>query len=259
MTSRRFTASLSLLFVWQLAAQPPTGMVFIPGGEYTRGRMYKLPDDGLKWFPELLKDDQPARKLKISPFYLDAKESTIQQYAEFVSETKHRAPYNWPAGKADPKKLDHPVTAISWDDASEYCKWAGKRLPTEAEWEKAARGLIEGAQYPWGDRQPTNKDARFDTVEGPGPVGKFAPNGFDLYDIAGNVWEWTGDWYARDYYGAAPEQDPKGPAAGQYKVLRGGSWADVSKYLRVAHRTWARPAERGPNIGVRCAADFPRR
>lgn len=259
MTLRLSTASLPLLFALQLAAQPPQGMVFIPGGEYTRGRTYKLPDDGAKWFPELLKDDGPAKMLKISPFYLDEKEATIAQYADFVTRTKHRPPYNWPGGKPDPTKLTFPVAAISWDDAAAYCKWIGKRLPTEAEWERAARGAIEDAEYPWGNRKPTNKDARFDTVEGPGPVATFAPNGFGLYDIAGNVWEWTSDWYAKDYYAISPADDPKGPDSGQYKVLRGGSWADVSKYLRVANRTWARPAERGPNIGVRCAADFPRR
>jgi formylglycine-generating enzyme required for sulfatase activity len=234
-------------------------MVFIPGGEFERGRSYKLPDDGLKWFPDLLKDDQPARTVKLSPFYLDAKETTIGEYAQFVVKRNHRAPYNWPAGKPEPSKLNLPVTGVSWDDAAAYCQSLGKRLPTEAEWERAARGLIQGAPYPWGDRPPTKKDARYDTVEGPAPVGQFPPNGFGLYDIVGNVWEWTNDWYARDYYANSPTEDPKGPAEGQYKVLRGGSWADVAKYLRVAYRSWARPAERSPNIGVRCAANFPRR
>jgi formylglycine-generating enzyme required for sulfatase activity len=255
MTLRRFTANL-LLGAAIAAAQPPPGMVFIPGGDFRRGRTHKLPDDGLKWWPELLTDDRPVRKITIGPFYLDKHETTTAEYAKFVKATRRKPPYNW--GRSEPPAGNeaHPVSGVSWYDAEAYCKWAGKRLPTEAEWERAARGLAEGAKYPWGERNPTKKDARYDTVEGPGPVGQFPPNSFGLYDIAGNVWEWCSDWYAREYYASAPDNNPEGPAEGQYKVIRGGSWADVAKYLTSAYRSWARPAEETPTIGVRCAASF---
>lgn len=231
-------------------------MVFIPGGEFLRGRSNPLPDDDLKWFPELLKDDRPVRKIHVDPFYLDAREVTNDQYAAFVKATRHRAPYNWPGGKLPQGGGQLPVVDVDWNDATAYCKWAGKRLPAEAEWERACRGIAEGATYPWGARAPTRKDARYDTLDGPGPVGQFPPNHFGLYDMAGNAWEWTSDWYEKDYYAVAPERNPAGPASGLYRVLRGGSWADVTKFLTCAHRSWARPLERSPNIGFRCAASF---
>ena len=233
------------------AAEP--GMVFIPGGEYLRGRSHKLPDDGLKWFPTVLKDDRPVRKIKVDPFYLDTNEVTNEDYAKFVDATGHRAPYNWPKGKvADDKKL-LPVVDVSWDDAMAYAKWARKRLPTEAEWERACRGLAEGATYPWGNAKPTKADARFNAVDGPAPVGKCKANYFGLHDMVGNAWEWCADWYEKDYYERAPAANPAGPEKGMYRVIRGGSWADVEKYLTCAHRSWVRPSERSPNIGFRCA------
>jgi sulfatase modifying factor 1 len=233
-------------------------MVFIPGGEFVRGRTHALPDDGLKWFPELLKDDQPAKPITIDPFYLDVHEVTNSEYARFVTATKHRPPYNWPEGKVAPGNENFPVSAVSWDDAMAYAKWAGKRLPTEAEWERACRGLTDKQKYSWGDAKPTAKLAHFGSVDGPQDVGKCAANGFGLYDMAGNVWEWMADWYDQHYYDTAPDKNPTGPPTGMYRVLRGGSWADVAKYLTCSYRSWARPAERSPNIGFRCAKSFHR-
>jgi formylglycine-generating enzyme required for sulfatase activity len=237
-----------------LAAEP--GMVFIPAGEFLRGRSHALPDDDQKWFPTLLKDDRPVRKLFINAFYLDEYEVTNDQYAAFVKASKHRTPYNWPRRQLPKDKGRLPVVDVSWDDAADYCRWAGKRLPTEAEWERACRGLVEGAIYPWGNGAPAKGDTRFDRLDGPGEVRRAKPNYFGLFDMAGNVWEWCADWYAIDYYQTAPERNPPGPQNGLYRVLRGGSWADEPKYLTCAYRSWARPAERSPNIGFRCAKGF---
>ncbi len=231
-------------------------LVFIPGGEFQRGRSHSLPDDGLKWWPVLLEDERPVRKITVDPFYLDSHETTNEEYAVFVKAAKHRVPYNWVKGEVPKGKEKLPVAAVDWNDACAYCKWAGKRLPTEAEWERAARGISEGKTYPWGDHDPTKKDACYDTLKGPCEVGKFAPNYFGLYDIAGNVWEWTSDYYEREWYARSPSKNPMGPETGQYRVIRGGSWADVVKYLTCSYRSWARPLERSPNIGIRCAKSF---
>jgi formylglycine-generating enzyme required for sulfatase activity len=261
MRSRRFTASqvsqafLPVFLLFPLAAAEP-GMVFIPGGEYLRGRSHALPDDGLKWFPTVMKDDRPVKKIRLTPFYLDQYEVTNEQYAAFVKATSHRPPYHWPEGRVPDGKARFPVVNVSWDDAAAYAKWAGKRLPTEAEFEHACRGPAEGATYPWGEHKPTKEDARFNGIDGPQDVGKCRANYFGLYDIVGNAWEWTADWYEKDYYQRSPDADPKGPESGRYRVIRGGSWADVAKYLTCAYRSWARPAERSPNIGFRCAKEL---
>ncbi len=231
-------------------------MVFIPGGDYLRGRSHALPDDGLKWDPVLLQDERPVKRIKVAPFYLDAREVTNKQYAAFVQAKKHRAPYNWPKGAMPAGKESFPVAAVDWHDALAYCGWAGKRLPAEAEWERAARGVAEGQKYPWGEHQPTKKDACFDTLGGPCEVGNFPANYFGLFDMAGNVWEWTADWYSREYYQSAPASNPSGPEKGQYRVIRGGGWSDIAKYLTNSYRSWARPLERSPNIGIRCAKNF---
>ena len=239
------------------AAEP--GMVFIPAAEFRRGRSHALPDDDLKWYPVLMRDDRPVKPVWLDAFYLDEHEVTNEQYAVFVKATRHRAPVHWPQGKLPAGKEKLPVVNVSWDDAVAYTKWAGKRLPTEAEWERACRGVTEGKKYPWGDQNPNAKLARFNVIDGPGEVCKFPPNYFGLYDMAGNVWEWVSDWYEKDYYQRAPARNPQGPEKGMYRVLRGGSWADVTKYLTCANRSWARPAERSPNIGFRCAKNFGRR
>jgi formylglycine-generating enzyme required for sulfatase activity len=233
-------------------------MTFIPGGDFQRGRTHPLPDDDLKWYPEVMKDDRPVRPVHVDPFYMDTHEVTNAQYARFVKATRHRAPYHWPDGRVPDGKDDFPVVNVSWEDAAAYAKWAGKRLPTEAEWERACRGLAEGAKFWWGEAKASKEVARFGTVDGPQAVGKCKANAFGLYDMAGNVWEWTADWYDRGYYAKAPARNPAGPATGRYRVIRGGSWSDVEKYLTCAYRSWARPAERSPNIGFRCVKPVAR-
>ena len=244
-----FCFQLSILTV--LAGE--AGMISIPGGSFLRGRSQALPDDGVKWFPTLLKDDRPVRRIVIDPFYMDKHEVTNRQFGEFISATGRPAPYYWSDGKPPEGRQSHPVVNINWEEAAAYCEWAGRRLPTEAEWERASRGLREGATYPWGEDEPNKQLARFDGIDGAGTVCQFRKNDFGLCDMAGNVWEWCADWYEKDYYPQAPEKNPPGPPQGTYRVLRGGSWADAAKYLTCAHRSFARPDERSPNIGFRCA------
>ena len=228
-------------------------MTTIPAGPFERGRTHALPDDGLKWYPELLKDDRPVRTIAVDAFDLDVHEVTIREYAEMVFAGKAKAPYYWPGGKPQPGRENDPVANVTWEEAAAYCAWRGKRLPTEAEWEKACRGGAERRKHPWGDEPAGPGRARFDVLAGPARICSFEKNGYGLCDMAGNLWEWTADWYGKDYYAEAPESNPEGPSTGEYRVLRGGSWADEAKFLTCAHRSYARPGERSPNIGFRCA------
>jgi len=239
-----------------LLAGAEAGMVFFPAGEFLRGRSYDDPETKVAWYPNPLRDDLPVKPIHIDPFYMDEHEVTIGEYAQFVKATKHRAPPVWREGRAPSGKEHFPVADVSWEDARNYCAWKGKRLPMEAEWERACRGLTEKAKYPWGDGAPTKASVRFDGLEGPLAVCSLPKTRMGLCDIAGNLWEWTADWYGKDYYSEAPGRNPPGPASGIYRVLRGGSWFDKQDFLTCSHRSWARPGERSPNIGFRCAKSF---
>lgn len=169
---------------------------------------------------------------------------------------------------------DHPVTQVSWNDAAAYARWAGKRLPTEAEWEYAARGGIQEARYAWGDELTPggehrcniwqgdfpNRDNGEDGYRGPSPVGAFPPNGFGLFDTAGNVWEWCADWFSPDWHRPEREEtriDPRGPSSGFARSMRGGSFLCHRSYChryRVAARTSNPPDSAAANLGFRCAA-----
>lgn len=254
MSFRRFTASLAFALT-ALAAEP--GMIFIPGGEYLRGRSHQDKNAETQWFPNILKDDQPVRRIHVDAFLLDEHEVTNADYARFVQAAKRKPPLHWPGGRPPAAGARWPVTNVSWDDANAYAKWIGKRLPTEAEWERACRGQSDGARFHTNAPDLKKDEARFDRQDGPGSVCELKRNEFGLCDIAGNVWEWTADWYEQRYYESSPARNPLGPAAGQYRVIRGGSWADVAGYLSCAYRGWVRPSERSPNIGFRCAKSLP--
>ncbi len=151
-----------------LAAEP--GMVFIPGGAFSCGRSYDWPDTRLPWYRNPLKDDTPVRKIYIDPFYMDEAEVTNERYAAFVKATRHKPPYEWFKGEIPRGKQRHPVVNVSWDDAAAFCAWDGKRLPTEAEWERACRGVAEGRMYPWGNTNPTADQAVFNSDSGTAAV-----------------------------------------------------------------------------------------
>lgn len=251
-------AALALTAVASLAAQPQ-GMVRIPAGSFEMGRSHELPDDGLKWFPHLLRDDRPVHTVTLVAFDMDVHEVTNREYADFLAADSGPidAPYYWIDGNPPEGRAEDPVANLTWEEADAYCRWRGKRLPTEAEWEKACRGGAAAKKYPWGDDDADETKAHFDSVKGPTAVCRFDKNGYGLCDMAGNVWEWTADIYSRDFYRDSPLESPAGASEGRYRVMRGGSWADVPKFLTCAHRSFARPAERSPNLGFRCvrAAD----
>lgn len=240
------------------ASQPvPEGMVEIPAGEFSMGRSKLNSDDESGMRPRILLDDIPAHRVRLDAFWMDATEVTHRAYAEFVTEAGRRAPYHWPEGKMPGALADVPIYNADWDDARAFCAWKGRRLPTEAEWERAARGGLEEASYPWGEDKPDRKHARFGTPLGPGAVGRHPPNAFGLHDMAGNVAEWCHDWFERTYYESSPAANPQGPAEGMYRIVRGGAWSNGPNRLTVFFRNWVRPSQRTPNLGFRCAQDIP--
>jgi formylglycine-generating enzyme required for sulfatase activity len=243
---------LASCFLLAALAAHASDMVTIPAGEFTMGRMKMTPDDKTNMRPHVLLDDTPARKVKMPSFRMDTHEATNAEYAAFAQATKRRVPHHWIGGTIPEGKEKHPVYNVSWDDAKAYCESHGKRLPTEAEWERAARGGLESQDFPNGDKI-TAKDARHNVGDGPTNVGSFAANGFGLFDMAGNVAEWTADWFALDYYKRGENENPQGPKEGLYRVVRGGAWSDPPKRITVFFRNWVRANQRTPNIGIRCA------
>jgi formylglycine-generating enzyme len=242
---------LVILFAGLLAAQD-SAMVKIPAGTFTMGRTKLTSDDQTNMRPHVLLDDRPPHQVTISAFQLDSHEVTNEQYQSYIDKTNHPAPYHWIDRHYAEHAADLPIYNVSWDDANGYCQWTGGRLPTEAEWEYAARGGKAEMDYPWGN-QVNAKLARFNETSGPGPVAKFPPNAFGVFDMAGNVSEWTADWFDGSYYANSPAVDPKGPLTGEYKVIRGGAWSDSARRITVFFRNWVRPNQRTPNIGFRCA------
>jgi formylglycine-generating enzyme required for sulfatase activity len=238
-------------------ANVPPGMVLVPAGEFTMGRTRSTPDDETGMRPLALRDDRPAHPVELDAFHIDAKEVTHAAYAEFVTATGRPAPRHWLGGKIPPDMSEVPIYNVDLNDANAYCGWAGKRLPFEAEWEKAARGGQDGLDFPWGDDKPSEALARFNTPLGPTATGKRKPNPYGIYDMAGSVAEWCGDWFERTYYETSPRKNPTGPESGLYKVIRGGAWSDGPNRITVFFRNWVRPNQKTPNIGFRCVSNAP--
>ena len=215
--------------------------VTVPAGEFTMGSN----DSG---------DEQPIHQVYLSEYQIARHPVTNAQYELFVKANSYAAPKHWKNKKIPPGKENHPVVNVSWKDAQTFCAWAGVRLPTEAEWEKAARGT-DGRKYPWGNEPPTEELCNFNSNVGDTtPIGSY-PKGASPYgvlDMAGNVWEWVNDWYDEKYYSVSPSVNPQGPASGTRRVLRGGSWLVNDHYVRSADRVNYIPDIWGDLFGFRC-------
>jgi formylglycine-generating enzyme required for sulfatase activity len=255
--------------------------------------------------------ETPVHAVELDGFRIDATTVTNQMFAAFAEATGYRteaeqygssavfhllakapkedvlgpaagAPWwlnvrgaDWahPAGPSSSwtEKRNHPVVHVSWHDAQAYCHWAGRRLPTEAEWEYAARGGLPGARYAWGDELTPGGEHRCNTWQGTfpthntqddgflgtAPVKSFPANGYGLYEVAGNVWEWCNDWFLPKYYRTSPRQNPQGPTIGAGRVMRGGSYLCHESYCnryRVAARTSNTPESSSGNCGFRTVA-----
>ncbi len=231
-------------------------MVLVPTGEFMMGARQ---DDTMA-----AKDERTVHAVHLDAFHIDQYEVTTARYARFLHETKRQTPKYW-SDQIPQRYGNKPVIGVDWNDANGYCVWAGRRLPTEAEWEKAARGTDQRL-YPWGNEEPSQQRANFDhccdfnIYEVLTDVGSFegGKSPYDVYDMAGSVWEWVADWYDGDYYDKSPERNPTGPSSGEKRVLRGGAWDSTQAYVRSADRLKLSPTFRHDNIGFRCARDGPK-
>ena len=191
--------------------------------------------------------ERPVHEVWVDAFRVATTPATNADYARYLTATGAPPPRFWndPAF-ADPRQ---PVVGLSWDEAVRFAEWAGARLPTEAELEKAARGGLDGARYPWGDARPAT------TFDRPPRVGETPANPFGLTDLSGVVHEWCADWFDDGYYGTSPARNPRGPAAGARRVSRGGAWRHADPWSPVAHRSSLPPRLRYSDYGVRLARD----
>ena len=221
--------------------KPPTAP--IPAGWFWMGS-----NDG----PE---NEQPMRRVWVDAFEMGVFAVSNREYALFLEAAGHEPPPFWQNPKLNAP--NQPVVGPSWHDAGAYIEWlseavgAAFRLPTEAEREKAARGGLDRRAYPWGDALPANAEGgRHTPLE---PVDAYAPNGYGLYGMASGVHEWCSDWYEPSYCAAAPERNPRGPAAGERKAARGGSWRHSVRFTRCAARSALAPDKRFSDFGFRLA------
>jgi formylglycine-generating enzyme required for sulfatase activity len=235
-------------------------------------------------------DERPVHRVHVSEFFIGRFPVTHDEYAKFVRSAGYpppdirglplitsggrdqlfrelAAPYVWSDGNPPAGHGSHPVVLVRYDDALAYCRWLSEaierivRLPTEAEWEKAARGGIDGQKYPWGDTIDPSRgnylpDRTAKRQRGTRPTGTYQPNAYGLYDMAGNVWEWVSDWYAADYYSRSDTNDPRGAESGSMRLVRGGSWVnDDISMLRCAYRHKVPPDTYAYSVGFRVVCE----
>ena len=250
---------IGIFYLTASLSSQTANMVLIPAGEFQMGS-----DNGER-------DEKPVHTVYLDAFYMDKHEVTVAEYKQFVETTGHR-PLPESVMRTSPTD-QHPVVQVSWHDAMAYAKWAGKRLPTEAEWEKAARGGLIAQDYPWGDAiDANNANYNKNTKSGAHderttPVGAYPANGYGLHDMSGNVAEWCLDTYQRKFYAEAPRDNPIAGAknlqqaladAGVNKdkrVVRGGSWSFNAKSVRVANRLAEKPSLLSSDVGFRCVRE----
>jgi formylglycine-generating enzyme required for sulfatase activity len=234
------------------AAKDGASLVLVPGGAYTRGSA------------EGDADEKPARELTMSAFFIETTPVTNAQYGKYCEATGAKQP---PAPDFQSDYFtavpDGPVVMVTWTEARAYAEWAGRTLPSEAQWELAARGTASN-KWPWGSDGGAagthfNGKGDADGYAGTSPVGSFEAGAspYGLHDMAGNVWEWTSDWYSPSYFGKAPAADPQGPGSGKERSLRGGAYSSELKDVRAANRYKRTPNSRRNNVGFRTAAVFP--
>lgn len=219
-------------------------------------------------------DEQPVHSVYLDAYWIDRTEVTNAMYAAFLNEQGNQSEGEeiWPddddediliimeGGSWQPLSgyEDHPVIMVSWYGAQAYCEWAGRRMPSEAEWEKAARGT-DGRMYPWGNESPSGNMANYlggdDGNDSPASVGSYLEgvSPYGALDMAGNVAEWVNDWYVEDYYSISPKNNPAGPSSGEGRVIRGGSWAMHEDFLYSAYRSDTNPDSTSSDYGFRCA------
>jgi formylglycine-generating enzyme required for sulfatase activity len=251
-------------------------LILVAGGEFVMGD-----DEGRD-------DERPPHLTAVDPFAIGKYPVTNAEYADFVRETDHPAPriralpaivesaseeefrklaelHQWSNGAPPPGREQHPVTLVGFADAKAYCEWRSRkterliRLPSEAEWEKAARGGLESNRFPWGNNLDETRanylpDGAAKHERNTSPVGSYPPNTFGLHDMAGNVWEWVSDWYASDYYSRTPYTNPRGPEDGTMRIVRGGAWVSGPGYLRCGCRHELPPDSYAYSIGFRVAS-----
>ena len=266
--TREWTAEGKKIAAERVKLPAKDEMVRIPAGWFLMGSDKKV--DRSAYQPEF-----PQRKVYLDAYDIDKYEVTTVQYLKFVLATDRPPLLDWQydGGNFQASMASHPVMHVSWHDADAYCKWAGKRLPTSAEWEKAARGE-DGRIYPWGNQPAGLSRANFGRTGLSGPVrdrperlllyppiisvDKYenAVSPYGVYQMSGNVAEWTADWYDPNYYKAAPDRNPKGPERGTQKAFRGGGWVDSTPSVRPAQRNGADPTMKMNWLGFRCARDM---
>jgi len=248
---KRYISTLVLLIIISTIsiAQQDSSMSLVPAGEFLMGNNMR---NGLGFSPE--------HKVKIDSFYIDKYEVTNKEYLKFCKETGHKLPEFWNTElfKSGEDYPNYPVVGVNYGDARKYAEWAGKRLPTEAEWEIAARGGLEGKNFPNGNKLSQERAKQDGTgwknlIE---PVGSYKPNGYALYDMAGNVWEWTADRHSESYYAESQYENPKGPQKGSNRVIRGGSWHSGKMCKKVFYRKGLTSNWCDFAVGFRCVKDI---